>query len=187
MNAEQMKLLPKHWTIPLEHLTDQHILYNGKFSYLRHYRPASGGWCHLLLLRSQQSSQKVALVTQVPDCVVSIVNTIEDLAGFVINFFHRDMVTGVVDGLLGKADENSVTTPGNTTIVEYLPVHCFGPDDSHNTETIAIMQFDWQVVHPPTPPGTLAEPYYEARNPQWGNPQAHFPPREAVITLLRNL
>jgi hypothetical protein len=184
MNDEQMKLLPKHWTIPLELIADQQILYNGKFSYLRHYRPASGGWCHLLLLRSQHSSQKVAIVTQVPDCVVSIVNTIEDLAGFVINFFHRDMVTGIVDSLRGKADEDSVTTPDNTTIVEYLPTHCFGKDDSHDSDTIAIMQFDWQVVHPQTAPGS---PYYEAKNPQWGSSQANIPPREALITLLRNL
>jgi hypothetical protein len=79
MNAEHLKLLPTHWTIPLEHLEESQILYNGNFSYLRHYQPASGGWCHLLLLRSLRSSQKVAIVTQVPDCPVSIVNTIEDL------------------------------------------------------------------------------------------------------------
>ncbi len=114
MNAEQRKLLPTQWIIPLEYRGDPHILDNGKFSCLMHYRPASGGWCHLLLLRSLHSSQKVAIVTQVPDCVVSIVNTIEDLAGFVINFFHRDMATGVVDSLLGKADETQSlyrTTP----------------------------------------------------------------------------
>jgi hypothetical protein len=105
----------------------------------------------------------------------------------VINFFHRDMVTGVVDGLMGKVDENAVTTPDNTTIVEYLPLHCFGPDDGHDIDTIALMRFDWQVVQPETAPGRLAEPYYEARNPQWGNPQTKLPPREAFLTLLRTL
>jgi hypothetical protein len=188
IHDEHKNQLPKYWSLPLEHIEDHQILYNGKFSYLTHYRPSSGGWCHLLLLRSRNrsSDQKIAIVTQVPDCVVSIVNTIEHIAGFVISFFNRDMTTNVADGLMGKVDETAPTTPDNTTFIEYLPAYCFGENSGHDSDTVAVMTFDWELVQPHTAPGTFASPYYRASKPEW-NQTVNQPPRKVVTSLIRNL
>jgi len=93
------------------------VLYNGKFSYLRHYgMPSAGAWCHLLLLRSKQRSSKqlLAIITQTPDCAISIVNWSEQIATFTMNFFRE------FHHVLRREDEDpnepTTMTPENTIL-----------------------------------------------------------------------
>jgi hypothetical protein len=135
------------YSLSLATVDPTQILYNGKFSYLTSYQnPKSGAWCHLLLLRSKNrfSKQLLAILTQTPDCSVSIVNTIEDIATFTLNFFNR-----FHPSLLRKnedEDEIHEMTPDNTIFVEYLPAGCFGPDSGHKDDTFAVMNFSWEEV-----------------------------------------
>ena len=133
------------YSLSLATIDPTQILYNGKFSYLSSYqRPQSGGWCHLLLLRSKNtfSKQLLAIVTQTPDCGKSIVNTIEDIATFTVNFFsHRYPPVPRED-----EDEDIEMTPNNTIFVEYLPAGCFGPNSGHKNDTFAVMNFSWEEV-----------------------------------------
>lgn len=138
------------------------ILYNGKFSYLRNYKnPHSGGWCHLLLLRSknQHSRQLLAIITQTPDCGLSIVNTIEHIATFLLNFFHRFSPPHLRE----DEDEDEIDaytmTPDKIIFVQYLPAGCFGPESPHKDDTFAVMNFSWEEL----PLGEW-ETYYQAKS-----------------------
>jgi hypothetical protein len=86
------------------------------------------------------------LFTQVPDASYSIVNTIEDIATFIVNFFSQFYAPN----LRKNEDEDDIEaytmTPENTIFVEYLPTHCFRPDDGHDRDTFAIMRFSWEIV-----------------------------------------
>src|SRR5260370_20425219 len=123
-----------NYSLSLSTIDQKQILYNGKFSYLTTYKnPTYGGWCHLLLLRSKNkySRQRLAIITQTPDCFISIVNEIEHIATFVLNFFNR-----FHPPLLREEEEDDAThlAPENTIFVEYLPAGCFGPGASHKAE-----------------------------------------------------
>lgn len=125
------------------------VLYNGKFSYLSSYEnPHSGGWCHLLLLRSKNkySRQLLAIITQTPDCGTSIVNTIEHIATFLVNFFHQFSPPHLRD----DEDEDEIDaytmTPDKTIFVEYLPSGCFGPESGHKEDRFAVMNFAWEEL-----------------------------------------
>lgn len=135
------------YSLTLSSVDLSQILYNGKFSYLVHYgNPRSGAWCHLLLLRSksEHSRQLLAIITQTPDCSVSIVNTIEHVATFIVNFFSRFFPPHLRE----NEDEDQIgsyeMTPDNTIFVEYLPTGCFGPHSSRDADTFAVMNFFWE-------------------------------------------
>jgi len=103
------------------------VLYNGMFSYLLRYGEQSqGAWCHLLLLRSKQRSSKqlLAILTQTPDCGISLLNWSQHAVTFTMNFF------GDIYRVRRREDEDPdelTMTPENTMFVEYLPAGCFGP------------------------------------------------------------
>jgi hypothetical protein len=131
------------YSLSLTTIDQKQIIYNGKFSYLNKYtRPHSGGWCHLLLLRSKNrySKQFLAIITQTPDCDISIVNTIENIATFTLNFFNR-----FHPSLLHPYDDDDdiCMVPENTIFIEYLPARCFR---THKDDTIAVMNLSWEEI-----------------------------------------
>jgi hypothetical protein len=129
------------YSLSLATIDSTQILYNGKITYTSFQR----GWCHLLLLRSKNrfSKQLLAIITQTPDCPVSIVNTIEGIATFIVDFFCQIYPPSA----RGEKDEYQTieVTPDNTIFVQYLPAGCFG-DDLHPDDTIGVMNFDWKDV-----------------------------------------
>ena len=151
------------YSLSLATVDPTQIIYNGKFSYLTNYNnPHSGGWCHLLLLKSKNrySKQKLAILSQTPDCTISIVNTIEDIATFTLNFFNR--FHPPLLRLEDDDDDDAYThmAPENTIFVEYLPAGCFGPQSSHDAETFAVMNFSGEEV----PRGQM-DSYFQATQP----------------------
>jgi hypothetical protein len=152
------------YSLSLAAIDPTQILYNGMFSYLLNYaNPHSGGWCHLLLLRSKNkySRQLLAIITQTPDSALSIVNTIENIATFTLNFFSQFHAPHLRE----NEDEDDIDaymmTPDNTIFVEFLPAGCFGPESGHDTDTFAVMSFSWEKK----PLGQLSS-YYKAESSQ---------------------
>src|ERR1700730_17891629 len=76
------------YELDLSMLTQEQIAYNGKLTYvsLDGNAPPHGGWCHLLLLRG--AARWLAVITQTPDCEISVVNNIEHIASFMLYFFN---------------------------------------------------------------------------------------------------
>jgi hypothetical protein len=171
----QSVLSENNYALSLAGVHKEQIIYNGKFSYLRQrYTPSALGWCHLLVLRSKNtySKQLLAIVTQTPDSDVSIVNAIEEVATFVVNFFSSIYIT-----VLGGDGGGSGMTPENTTFIEYLPAGCFGPQSGHNADTLDVMEFEWEEVH-------ISEftSYHRAKNPEW-----HGTSRDTINDLIERL
>lgn len=171
------------YSLSLATVDPTQVLYNGKFSYLRDYgSPRSGGWCHLLLLRSKSrfSKQLVAILTQTPDCPVSIVNTIENIATFTVNFFSN------LHPMPPRGDEDEAgdihMSPDNTIFVEYLPTGCFGTESGHKTDTLAVMKFDWEESR-------FGEwsTYYKASSPASHEHMWQHAHREAINDLIARL
>lgn len=134
------------YSLSLVTIEPTQILYNGKITYRGSFHnPGYAGWCHLLLLRSKNrfSKQLIAIITQTPDCPVSIINTIEDIATFIVHFFRRIYPPVPREG--EDKDEPIEVMPENTIFVQYLPARCFG-DDLHPDDTIAVMNFSWEDV-----------------------------------------
>lgn len=134
------------YALNLSTLAPRQIAYNGKFSYValgRHYPPL-GGWCHLLLLRG--TSRWLVVITQSADCGISVVNTIEHIATFVLYFFHIPLLLDV--SMLQDEDEDEEKaldlTPKHTTFVQYLPAGCFGKSSSHQRDEYSVMKFSWE-------------------------------------------
>lgn len=176
------------YSLSLTNIDPTQILYNGKFSYLLNYEnPFDGGWCHLLLLRSKNphSRQLLAIITQTPDCGLSIVNTIEHIATFIMNFFHQFHAPYLRE----KEDEDDIEAykmiPESTIFVEYLPTHCFGQNDGHDQDTFAVMRFSWEKV--PLGQGNW---YYKAKAPEtsgWGTDMWRHTRIDTVNDLIERL
>ena len=135
------------YALNLSTLTPQQIVYNGKCTYVTLNGGFSqhSGWCHLLLLRGE--SQWLAVITQTPDCQISIVNTIEHIASFVLFFFNIPLMLYVHSPLDEEGEEvweKLDFTPENTTFVQYLPAGCFSLPASHPQHEYAVMRFSWE-------------------------------------------
>jgi len=146
-----------NYSLSLTTVDPTQVLYNGKFSYLMSYdSPRSGRWCHLLLLRSKNkhSKQLLAIITQTPDRGDSIVNNMEHIATFVMNFFFNIYPPVLREG--EDPDDPPIMTPENTIFVEYLPAGCW-PGGGHDEDTFAVMNFDWKEV-----PFGQSSSYYQA-------------------------
>lgn len=130
----QNALCGSHYTLSLAGLEPYQILYNGQFAYPHRVHFRADGWCHLLVLssRNPDAQKLLAIMTQVPGCLTSIVNVIENIASYIVATFHYAPM--LVD--VGMTAEN-------TTFVEYLPKDCFGPPADHEKESFAIMGFTW--------------------------------------------
>lgn len=135
------------YSLDLSGVDQTQILYNGKFSYLLdHNYPESGGWCHLLLLRSKSphSRQLLAIVAQTPDSLLSIDNHMRNIATFIANFFS----TFHVPCLRVDEDEDNLEayrlTPENTVFIEYLPAHCF---DHRDSDAFSVIRLSWEKVY----------------------------------------
>lgn len=137
----------RSYELDLSLLTPEQITYNGKLTYvsLDGNAPLQGGWCHLLLLRG--ATRWLAVITQTPDCEISVVNTIEHIASFILYFFTIPLLLYVHSPQNEEGEEiweKLDFIPENITFAQYLPAGCFSLEGSHPRHEYAVMKFFWE-------------------------------------------